>query len=139
MIAPVFVDTNILLYADDASDAVKRVRAQNLLRTVIGDGSCRLSIQLLQEYFSAATRKLGMDAVSVRRRVEVYSRLEVVKLDPNDVLAAIDLHDRYRVSIWDALILRAAIISDCETLYTEDLQPDFQIDKLKVVNPLISR
>jgi predicted nucleic acid-binding protein len=139
MTAPVFVDTNILLYADDASDAVKRGRAQNLLRTVIGDGSCRLSIQVLQEYFSAATRKLGMDAVSVRRRVEVYSRLEVVKLDPNDVLAAIDLHDRYRVSIWDALILRAAIISDCETLYTEDLQPDFQIDKLKVVNPLISR
>jgi predicted nucleic acid-binding protein len=135
MTAPVFVDTNILVYADDYADPEKRERAQTLLKTVIGDRSCRLSLQILQEYFAVATRKLGMDADSVRGRVEIYSRVDIVKLEPTDLLAAIDLHRQHRVSIWDALVLRAAVVSGCARLYTEDLQHGFRIDTLEVVNP----
>lgn len=48
---------------------------------------------------------------------------------------AIDLHRLYGLSIWDALILRAALISGCRRLYTEDLQGGFRIENLEVVNP----
>jgi predicted nucleic acid-binding protein len=137
MSAPAFVDTNILLYADDRADPLKRERAQGLIREIVRDRSGHLSIQVLQEYFSAATRKLGMDAEAARRRVEIYSRLDIVRLEVVDLLGSIDLHRFYGFSIWDALILRAALISGCRRLYTEDLQHGFRIENLEVVNPFL--
>ncbi len=135
MSVPVFVDTNILIYADDRAVPTKRERAQNLIREVIREQTGRLSLQVLQEFFAAATRKLGLAADVARRRVELYARLDVVRLEPADVLAAIDLHRLYRVSVWDALIIRAALLAGCRKLYSEDLQSGFRIEKLEVVNP----
>lgn len=139
MSVPAFVDTNILVYADDGADPVKRERAQNLIREVVRERSGRLSLQVLQEYFSAATRKLGMAADLARRRVELYSRLDVVRLEPVDLLGAIDLHRLYSFSIWDALIIRAATISGCRRLYSEDLQAGFRIENLEIVNPFTEK
>ncbi len=138
MSVPVFVDTNILLYADDRANPAKRERAQDLISEVVRERSGRVSLQVLQEYFAAATRKLQMEANAARRRIEIYARLDVVKLEPIDLLSAIDLHRLHRFSIWDTLILRAAIISGCRRLYTEDLQAGFRIEKLEVVNPFSS-
>jgi len=137
MSEPAFVDTNVLLYADDRADPVKRERAQQLIRQLVGDRSGRISLQVLQEYFSASTRKLGMEAEAARRRVEIYSRLDVIRLEVIDLLGAIDLHRQQGFSIWDALILRAALISGCRKVYTEDLQHGFRIENLEVVNPFI--
>lgn len=133
----IFVDTNILIYADDFADAEKRDRAQALIGRLIRERSGVVSLQVLQEYFAAATRKLKMDSSAARERVEVYARFNVVKLEPDDLLQAIDLHRAYRVSIWDSLIVRAAIVSGCRTLYTEDLQNGFRVEKLEVVNPFV--
>jgi predicted nucleic acid-binding protein len=138
MSAPAFVDTNVLLYADDRANPEKRERAQRLIGDVFRERNGRISLQVLQEYFSAATRKLGIDAVTARRNVELYSRLDVVRLDLNDLLAAIDLHRLHHFSIWDALILRAAMISGCRVLYTEDLQSGFRLESLEIVNPFLA-
>jgi len=135
MSAAVFVDTNILVYADDKAVPAKRKRAQDLLLEVIDARTGWLSLQVLQEYFATATKKLGLDAEYARRRVELYSRLDVVILSPADVLGAIDLHRLYQFSIWDALIVRAALVAGCRTLYSEDLQAGFRIERLEIVNP----
>jgi predicted nucleic acid-binding protein len=135
MTGPFFVDTNVLVYADDARDRVKQEKARDLLRRVVRERSGKLSLQVLQEFFAAATQKLGLTAVDARRRVEVFSHLDVVRLDVDDVLAAIDLHRLHELSIWDALVVRAAILSQCRTLYTEDLQDGRRFESLRVVNP----
>ena len=135
MSAPAFVDTNILVYAEDPADPAKRETAKELLRRLTREKSGRLSLQVLQEYFAVAVRKLGMEAIAARRGVELYSRLDVVRLETVDLLGAIDLHRLHGVSIWDALILRAALISGCRKLYSEDLQAGFRIEQLEVVNP----
>jgi len=67
--------------------------------------------------------------------VEVFSHMDVVRLDVDDVLAAIDLHRLHELSIWDALVVRAALLSGCRTLYTEDLQDGRRFESLQVVNP----
>jgi len=90
---------------------------------------------VLQEFFAAATGKLGLAAVDARRRIEIFSHLDVVKLDVDNVLAAIDLHRLHELSIWDALIVTAAVMSGCRTLYTEDLQHGRRFDGLQVVHP----
>jgi len=54
----VFLDTNVLVYADDKDAGGKQRKAQTLISTVVENGSCVLSTQVLQEYFVIATRKL---------------------------------------------------------------------------------
>jgi len=68
MNVPVFLDTNVLLYADDNVDPDKRERARNLIREIVRDRNGRISLQVLQEYFSAATRKLGIDSATARKK-----------------------------------------------------------------------
>ncbi len=135
MTAASFVDTNVLVYADDLASPEKQRRAQALIAELMLAQHCWLSVQVLQEYFAVATRKLRLDPALVRQRVESYADLNVVTFAPADVLHAIDLHRRYGFSIWDALIVRAALLGECRRLYSEDLQPGFKIENLEIVNP----
>jgi predicted nucleic acid-binding protein len=130
-----FLDTNVLLYTDDHDEPRKQRIALGLVERSRTDGSGVVSTQVLQEYFVAATRKLGVPADVARRKVELFSHLSVVGIDVADVLAAVDLHRLHSISFWDALIVRAARESGCTTLHTEDLQDGWKIDGLIVENP----
>ena len=130
-----FLDTNVLIYADDARDPRKRKRAQELIRRLMDEGRSVVSLQILQEFFSAATRKLKMSSEDARHRIVQYSRFDVVTLNTVDLVAAIDLHRLHRVSIWDALVVRAALNGTCTTLHTEDMQDGFVVETLTLRNP----
>lgn len=130
-----FVDSNVFVYADDRSAGEKRARARELIREVMSARTGVLSLQVLQEYFAVTTKKLGVSAAAARRRIEVLSRLDVVILGVEDILAAIDLHRLHGFAIWDALVIRAALNAGCRVLYSEDLQEGRRIDGLEVVNP----
>ncbi len=94
-----------------------------------------LSTQVLQEYFVAATKKLSVDPAVARRKVELFARLDLVRIDLDTILSAIDLTRLHRVSFWDALIVRAALSSGCKVLFSEDMQSGRSIDGLQVLNP----
>lgn len=91
MTGPFIVDTNVLVYADDARDRVKQEKARALLRSILIERNGKVSLQVLQEFFSAATQKLGLSALEARSRIEIFSHLDVVRLEVDDLLAAIDL------------------------------------------------
>jgi predicted nucleic acid-binding protein len=135
MSARSFFDTNVLLYTDDADAPAKRRVALDLLARHRRDGTGVLSLQVLQEYFNAATRKLGVPADIARRKVELFAAHHVVVLDVEDVLGAIDLHRLRRISFWDALIVRAAGQGGCATIYSEDFGAGTSFDRVKVVDP----
>lgn len=135
MTARCFVDSNVLLYADDHNAGPKRDRARELIRELMVAGTGVLSLQVFQEYFAVATKKLGIPAAGARQRIELLSRLDVVILGVEDILMAIDLHRLHQFSIWDALIIRAALNAGCRVLYSEDLQDGRRIDGLEIVNP----
>ena len=130
-----FVDTNVLFYAEDEDAGSKRERAHELVRELTASGYAVLSLLVLRVFFAAARSKLGLEAAEAKRRLETYARLEVVRLTLEDLLAAVDLHRLHQFSIWDALIIRAALISRCRVLYSEDLQHGRRIDGLEVRNP----
>lgn len=135
MTARCFVDSNVLLYADDRNAGPKRDRARELIRELMVAGTGVLSLQVFQEYFAVATKKLGIPAAGARQRIELLSRLDVVILGVEDILVAIDLHRLHQFSIWDALVIRAALNAGCRVLYSEDLQDGRRIDGLEIVNP----
>lgn len=130
-----FLDANVLVYTDDLDAPEKQAKALELVESSRLEGSGVVSTQVLQEYFVAATRKLGVPAEIARRKTELFARLDVVILDLQHILGAIDLHRLHRLSFWDALVLRAAADAGCAVLYTEDLSPGQRIDGVKVVNP----
>lgn len=130
-----FLDTNVLVYTDDHDAPQKQRLALELVAEHRREGTGVVSTQVLQEYFVAATRKLGVDAEIARRKVELFASLDVAILAVDDVLAAIDLHRLHRLSLWHALVLRAALRSGCKALYTEDLQHGRAVDGVRVVNP----
>jgi predicted nucleic acid-binding protein len=135
MTARSFLDSNILLYTDSADAVAKQRRAIELLAEHRLARTGVVSLQVLQEYFVAATRKLAVDAGTARRKVELFANYHVVVLDVEDVLAAIDLHRLHRLSFWDALVVRAAKAGGCAVLYNEDLQDGRSIDGVRIINP----
>jgi predicted nucleic acid-binding protein len=130
-----FLDTNVLLYADDADAGEKTGIARELIRRCLLERSGVLSTQILQEYYVNARRKLGMDGASARARVEIYLGFQVVTVTPALILAAVDLHRLDTVSFWDALVIRTAEQAGCETLWSEDLQAGRRFGSVRVVNP----
>jgi predicted nucleic acid-binding protein len=96
-----------------------------------------LSLQVLQEYFSIATRKLGIDPAEARRKVEIYSRFQLVEPRLSDVFEAIDVYRLHRINYWDAMVVHCAARSGCLQVLTEDLQHGQIIDGVRIVNPFM--
>jgi predicted nucleic acid-binding protein len=130
-----FLDSNVLVYTDDASTPAKQRLAIALVGRLMRDRSGVVSLQVLQEYFSAATRKLGVDPVTARAKVELLGAFSAPPIELDDVLAAIDLHRLHDLSFWDALVVRAAQQARCAKLYSEDLQHGRRFGGVEVVNP----
>jgi predicted nucleic acid-binding protein len=130
-----FFDRNVLIYADDKAAPAKQRRALELIAEHRRARTGVVSLQVLQEYFVTATRKLHVDAVIARRKVELLAEFDVTSPDVADILAAIDLHRLHGFSFWDALVLRSAKQAGCSTLLSEDLQGNREIDGVRIVNP----
>jgi predicted nucleic acid-binding protein len=132
-----FLDSNIFLYCEDSANPAKQVRALGLVQEHLRLKTGVVSMQVLQEYFANATRKLGVDASLARRKTEVYTRFYVVEPSINDIFAAIDLHLLRKLAFWDAMIVHCAKQAGCREVLSEDMQHGQLIDGVRIVNPFI--
>jgi predicted nucleic acid-binding protein len=134
-----FVDTNILVYAHEASAGEKGQRARELVERLWQERSGVLSTQVLQELYvnlrREAERPLGRS--QARQLVTDYLRWHLVVNDGEAILAALEFERRYRLSFWDALIVQAANEAAATTLYTEDLGHGQTYGMVEVINPLL--
>lgn len=130
-----FFDTNILLYMFDRRDAAKRSRAVETFRRCIAEETLVISTQVVQEFYVAATRKLGVDSGAARDIAVDLCALRVAAIQSRHVLLAIELERRFTVSFWDALILAAAQTAGARILYTEDLNHEQNYDGVEAINP----
>ncbi len=137
---PVFIDTNILVYAHDRSETVKCPLARQLVLDSVRAGSAVVSAQVLSEFFITVTRKIAepLSLRAARNELSVLARLRVVPVDSTLILRAIDIMSGHQTGYWDALILSAAERARCEVVWSEDLSNGRSYGGLKVVNPLIT-
>ncbi len=131
----VFLDTNVLVYAQDLDAPHKRERSRQLMAEVAATGRGVISTQVLQEYYVTATRKMGVAPLAAKSVVQSFRIFEVVQLSPDLVEQAIDRSVLSQLSFWDALIVAASAASGCTTIYSEDLNAGQMIGGVKVVNP----
>jgi predicted nucleic acid-binding protein len=129
--AEVFFDTNVVLYLLSA-DAVKADRAEELLAT-----GGMISVQVLNEFASVASRKLRLSWPEIRdvlAPVRVICPVVPLSVETHD--RALLLVERYGLSLYDALIVAAALLAGCKTLYSEDMQHGQVIERqLTISNP----
>lgn len=137
MSAKYFLDTNILLYADDLDAGQKQDLAIEIIEAAISSGKGVISTQVLQEYFVNATSKLGIQPDEAKRRIELLCCLDVVRIRVEDILDAIDLNRLHQLTLWDALIVRSAAGAGCDRVLTEDFQHGQVIGGVKIENPFL--
>jgi predicted nucleic acid-binding protein len=126
-----FFDTNVVLYLLSA-DPAKADRAEELL--AIGG---TISVQVLNEFVAVASRKLHMSWIEIREvlaQVRAVCAVKPVTIETHE--RALRLTERYGISIYDALIVSAALLANCKTLYSEDMQDGQVIERqLTIRNP----
>ena len=137
MIAEVFLDSNILLYASScaAEDREKREAAEKLIL----ETRFALSTQVLQEYIANALRKkaLGITERNIDATLEVALHCLVIPITLELVVVATRIRRRYELTQWDATIIAAAKEAGCERVYSEDFNQGQTYDGIKVVNPFV--
>lgn len=132
-----FVDTNIFLYADQIDEDSKRPMAQQWLERLWQERSGRTSIQVLNEYYWNATRKLDprLSSDDAWLRVERLLNWSPQAIDSNLLRRAHEIETRHRLSWWDSLIVAAAQAQHCVVLLTEDLQDRAVYGGVTIRNP----
>jgi predicted nucleic acid-binding protein len=132
--AKAFFDTNVLLCMY-GGDRAKQARSQELFREYSQSGLMLLSTQVVQEFYAAGSRKLGMPRSELREATAALLDLPLIVVGPSHITAAIHNEERYKVSFWDGLILAAAQSGGAEFLYTEDLNSGQHYGTVLARNP----
>lgn len=130
-----FIDTNIIVYANDSRDKAKQERAIEIIARAMRDGTGVVSTQVLQEYANVALGKLGQSHQVVLRQIILLERLKVVVSTPALVRRAVELSGLHQVSLWDAAIIAAAEVSGCDRLLSEDMGGGRFYGSVQAVNP----
>jgi predicted nucleic acid-binding protein len=135
MAAPVFVDTNVLLYAVDTADEEKHRAASAWRADLWTTRRGRLSYQVLQEFYVQAVRKSPGSADAAEAEVRDLFAWEPVVVDASVIEGAWSLQKRFSLSFWDALIVSAARAAECPYLLSEDLSHGQDLDGVRVMSP----
>lgn len=124
MIATVFVDTNVFLYARDAGEPAKQPRAMAWLERLWREQLGRTSVQVLSEYYVNVTRKCdpGLGQNDAWEDVTALFAWRPQPIDEVLIQRGREIEHRYRLSWWDSLVVSAAQLQGCAVLLTEDLQ-----------------
>lgn len=139
MSAKPFINTNVLVYSFDHSDADKRGRARELL---YGGDDWVISWQVVQEFCNVAlhrfARPMMIDDLSDFLRLVLIPHCRIM---PTAQLyeQALQINAQTKYRFYDSLIVASALIAGADVLYSEDLQADRMIGNLRIVNPFVRR
>jgi predicted nucleic acid-binding protein len=135
MTAPVFVDTNVFIYAVDQADLRKQQAARVWRAELWKSRRGRTSFQVLQEFFVNVTQKALSSREDARSEVRDLLAWNPIPMNAITLELGWKIQDRYKLSFWDALIVAAARQALCGYLLTEDLQAGQNIEGVVVVDP----
>jgi len=129
------LDTNILVYAVDAREARKRELAMRIIAAAVGL-DCPLALQVVGEFYSAATAKLKLGAKDAAlRAAQLITGFDTFGYSVHAVRAALDEAPKARFSYWDGLLLASAAEAGCTTIFSEDMADGARFGSIAVANP----
>lgn len=134
----IFIDTNIFIYAHDQTDIRKSAIARGLIMNLTAGKEGKISTQVVQEFCNVVLKKSVVPLKPADVRI-IIRELMMPMLDHHPdgefYLRALELFEKQQLSLYDALIVQAALDLDCKVIYSEDLQHGMKYGGVKVVNP----
>jgi len=131
----VFLDANVLVYAQDADAPAKQRTSREIIGRLAVSADGVISTQVMQEFYVAATRKLGVPPLAAKGVLKTFAVFETVQVSPAMIQDAVDCSILNQLSFWDSLILTAAASAGCSTVLSEDMNPGQVVLGVKVQNP----
>jgi predicted nucleic acid-binding protein len=127
----IFVDTNIVIYSQSG------LEDKATLASEIDSKMPVVSTQVINETVSVLTKKCKFKLAEAHEIAESLLELcEVVPVEANTIRTAITLTTKYSLSHWDSLIVSAALLANCNVLFSEDMQHGQVFEhQLTVINP----
>lgn len=135
-----FIDTNIIIYLFDRSNEKKFAIAKELVKRALESGNGIISFQVIQEFCNVALKKFEKPLSSGHCKTFINRYLfPLCGVFPGMELynAALDIKDNTGYGFYDSMIIAAAMNSNCNVLYTEDMQDGHTIQGIKIKNPFI--
>lgn len=132
-----FLDTNVLVYAHDATAGEKRQIAVELVIRLGRERRGVLSVQVLTEFVVTVTRKIPepLSLETAAQLADDFATWNVYRPEAMDIGRAARIAARYDISLWDAFIIHAAAQMDAGIVWTEDLNHGQIYDGVVVKNP----
>ena len=133
----VFIDTNIIVYAYDASAGEKHMAAAGIMRQLWDSELGMLSTQVLQEFYVTVTAKIPkpLDHKTAREIVSDLLKWDTLINDGEAILDAVAIQVESGYSFWDSMIIASAVRGGAGILYTEDLSHGQVIKGVEIRNP----
>lgn len=126
-----FFDTNVLLYLLSGDDA----KADRAERDLSSGGV--VSVQVLNEFASVASRKLKMSIAEIREvlaTIRAVCTIVPIGEETHDI--GLKIAERYGLSVYDAMIVASALLAGCKTVLSEDMQDGQVLEgRLRIRNP----
>lgn len=138
MSARIVVDTNVLVYAEDADEPVKRVIARPVLNRIVGEQRGALPIQVLGEFSAVMGRKFAhrMPFTELDRRLSFFEdAYEILPLDVGTIRKAVRAMVDHQLPYFDATIWASARLADATVVLSEDFDSGTQLEGVRFVNP----
>ncbi len=134
----VFIDTNVLVYAHDIDAGRKQQIARSTLVELAEERTGALSMQVLQEFYVTALRKLAVSLAKEQARaiVEDFSHW-CIETGPAEIRRAFQIEDEAHISFWDALIIASAIKAGASHILSEDMNHGQIIAGIEIRNPFL--
>ena len=140
MTALSFIDTNILVYAFADTGDDRHATARSLVEELLNRQNAGLSVQVLREFYTVATRKVKKP-LSHAQAAATIEDLSLACRVVDDTLPqlsrALELAGAHALSIWDASIAAAAEAAGCEVIFTDGLGHGTMVGSVRVTNPFL--
>jgi predicted nucleic acid-binding protein len=133
-----FLDTNVLVHCADARAPAKQRLARALVARLAAAGEVVVSTQVLIELFHVLTRKLKVPPATAQSLTMAFTQWPVIDSDVALVAAAVQRSVAQPMSIWDAMVVEAALRARVTTLYSEDFSHGSRFGALAVVDPFVA-
>lgn len=128
------LDTNILIYLHDINGSRKRAIVSDLMMDLP-----MVSSQVISEYLNVCHKRLKISKESSLESLMGWlPYCNLYTTEPNTFSEALRLIKQYQFQMFDAVIVASALMSNCDILYSEDMQHNLLVNnQLRVINPFV--
>jgi predicted nucleic acid-binding protein len=134
----ILIDTNIWVYLYAKSPQEKYLKVQEIIENNFD--SLIISTQVVGELFNVLIKKKLVEPDSARDIIRnMVDDFFVHEIDTDKVLQALEINSQYRYSYWDSLIIATGLLTECEIIYSEDMQHNQVIqNQIRIINPFLA-